>query len=273
MFNKLLPSPRSQSGFTLIEVVVIAPVMILAISALIVILVGIMVSNTVSRGQAAAAYDVQTALRTIERDTKNSSLQLAGIDAGFTDLYGTTLLPNQAPADAITHTGASATVRSLLLRGFAEAADSSGNKNVVFLAQNGCATPSNNPILTKNVLYFVRAGNLYRRVLTDAASATCNTQIDRHTCPPGRTNNAASNLQCKADDSLVVSGVSAFDVQYYVNPDGSTPISGTYSCNPSPGCPAVLATAKTIVVTITAKRRVAGEPVTFTDSVRISKLN
>lgn len=251
------------SGFTLVELLVISPVLILMVTVMVGLLVNLTSDNLLSNGNIDIAADVNTALGEIEDDVTLSPRYLTTKDTAFSDPYG----PDNSGA-AWSYKGSSATSRVLITRTYAtDTSPKDPSKKPVYISQYGCedAVLPSNPVLETNVIYFVRNGTLYRRTLTDTSQTLCNPQWQRQTCPPEI---ASPQVICKAHDSILLTGVTDFTVQYYTNSGDTAPIDAYNSTDP-----AILNSAKTIVISTTSSRIVAGETLSHSSSIRISRLN
>ncbi|HTJ72970.1 MAG TPA: type II secretion system protein, partial [Verrucomicrobiae bacterium] len=71
----LLTNKRRQktSGFTLIEMLIIAPIVIIALSGFIALMISVVGKVLLTRDQSALSYDTQNALNRIEEDTRISA--------------------------------------------------------------------------------------------------------------------------------------------------------------------------------------------------------
>ncbi len=254
---------QASAGFTLIEVLVISPILIISLSTIVVLLINLSASNLISNAEISLTSDTKTALSVIEDDIALTSLFLTTKDAAYSDPYG----PNGAGA-AWSYKGVSATSRVLVARTYATSTSvKNPNKTPVYIDLYGCDINSLtlNPALRTNSIYFVKDNNLYRRTLTDESQTLCNAQFQKQSCP---ADSGMTNPICKAIDTLLLSYVTNFSISYYTNSTDTTPID-VYPSN----SPTILDAAKTIDVNITASRTVAGEIISYTSSIKISKLN
>ena len=90
---------KGSAGFTFVEIVVIAPIVILMIGAFIAAVVGMTASVLVSRAQNVLTYNVQDALNRIQQDVKlsttflaQSNINLSSTKQGYDD--GTAIFNN-----------------------------------------------------------------------------------------------------------------------------------------------------------------------------------
>lgn len=254
---------HKNAGFTLIEVLVISPVLMVTLSVMVVLMINLSAANLISNNEIIMTVDTKTALSVIEDDINLSSAFLTTKDAAFSDPYG----PDGSGA-TWSYKGNSATSRVLIARTYATTTSvKDPNKTPVYIDQYGCgiAVQTSNPTLRTNSVYFVSSGNLYRRTLTDVSETLCSPQFQKQSCPPGIGN---PNIICKANDALLVSNVTNFDIRYYAASSDTTPMD-VYSSND----PNVLQPAKTVDVIISVSKTVAGETIGYSSSIKVSKIN
>jgi type II secretory pathway component PulJ len=250
-----------RAGFTLVEVLIVLPPMLIITTITVSVLMGLLLNNSQSQYQVSSASNVKTALNTIEQDMKTSGAILTTTDSQMTDAY-----VSDSGGTSWSYKGVSSQSRTLIIRGYATTESPvSDTKSPVYINQFGCdaANLYSNPVLTTNIIYFVKNGSLYRRVLTDATKTTCNTPYQRQSCPadlPSR------DVSCKADDSLILSDMSNFDVQYYTS---GTQISNPYSSTD----PQVLSQATTVEPRIAVTKQIAGDSIAYTDVMKANKNN
>ncbi len=256
-----LPTRRS-AGFTLIEVLIIAPIVILTIGGFVALMVSMASDILVTRDQNNLTYETQDVLDRIEQDTRLSTQFLVtsgtftapqGSDSNFT---GTAAFTNA--------TGA------LILGGLTtdkNPADST--RQPIFYAGQpnlcGSLQSYNRPFLQK-VIYFVNNGSLWRRAVlpdynTNATlddNTVCSVPWQRNTCSPGY----ATGTRCQTNDTELMRNVDSFSVKYFASPISTTDI----------GASQALA-ATTIEVTVNGKKTTAGRDISTSSSIRATKLN
>ena len=140
-----------QEGFTLIEMLVVAPIVILTIGAFLTVIISMTGEVLASRASTNLSYNVQDALNRIEQDVKISNGYLAtnnvmGTNQGYND--DTTAFTNIG--------GASGT--SLILNVVGTTINPvSANSAYVYLKNkpNSCAAPQNNIPFSYNIVYFI----------------------------------------------------------------------------------------------------------------------
>lgn len=240
------------TGFTLVEMLIIAPLALLVIAGFIALMVTMVGDAIANHNRNSMTFDIQSALNSIEQDVRLSTQ--------FLDTSGTLITPQgkNDSTSAFTSTsgdlilGEIATTKNPLdpTRGF-----------VYYNAPFNCNTPSQvfkNPIYFNTIIYFVRNGSLWRRTYVPNPSGTpCNTPWQVNSCFPGYTN----TTRCKTSDSEIMDNVDSISISYYVNPEDTTPVAASAA-----------KTASTIKVTINGKQTAAGRTFTSSAATRVSKL-
>jgi Tfp pilus assembly protein PilV len=247
-------------GFTLIEVLMIAPIVVLTIGTFVGLMV-VMVGDVVStRDRTVITYDTQNALNRIEQDTRLSTQ--------FLVTSGTQTSPQGSDSN-FTGTAAFTNTNSLILSELAtdkNPADPS-RALVYFVNQpNPCgATQRFNRVLLTKVIYFIKSGSLWRRTIvptyntnsTPDNNSVCTNPWQLDSCSPGY-----SAAICQTNDEEVMKNIDSMSVGYYTDAD-STVDQGAANA----------LTANTIGVTIVAKKSVAGRDIDNTGTMRATKLN
>lgn len=249
----------STSGFTLIEIMIIAPVVILVIGGFIALIISLVGDTLVSRDRNALNYDTQNALDTIERDVRLSTQFLTtskplpspqGSDSGY--------------AGTAAFTSSSSLILSSL--GTTDNPLDSTRLLVYYAMQpNPCGSKTENRLFLTKIIYFVNNGSLWRRSIVPTYNTNftpddytvCATPWQQNSCSPGYV-----AAMCKASDVELLSGVQTFSVKYFSAPGSLTDIG-----------PSGALAASTIEVTINSKRTVAGDDITTVRSLRSTKLN
>lgn len=252
---------RYRAGFTLVEIVVIAPILILVLGGFVVALVTMVGDTLASRDSNALVYDTQTTLDRIEQDVRTST--------GFLSTTGTMTAPQGSDAN-YTGTAAftSSSTNHLLLSTLSTTTNPlDPNRQVVYFANqpNPCGSlQSYNTPLTTTVIYYVYNGSLYRRTAVPSFTTTtgqpntvCGSPWQQNSCSPGYT-----STQCQTQDAKLMDNVSSVSLTYYGSP----------TCDTS--CTAVAPTAATtVIVTINTAKTTAGQPLTNSATSRITRLN
>ncbi|TAH33226.1 hypothetical protein EYC58_01185 [Candidatus Saccharibacteria bacterium] len=260
--------PRNQDGFTIIEIGIIVPILIVFLLALFNSLWLLLQSSSVERTETNSAYDIQAALSIIEKDVMLSSQFLATTDSGITDAY-----PPTSNGNTWSYLGENSNVRALILKTYATTTNTESNeRQPIFLDQVGCtaATIYYNDVLDYNTIYFVKNDTLYRRKIINTSSTTCNPAYQKQSCPSLETlGTGTRSATCQADDEPVAQNVSGFTITYYDKSNSTTPID-TYA---SGADPALLQTANAVKVTITISRKAMGKTTAINSTILIPRLN
>lgn len=262
----------SDRGFTLVEVLVIAPIVILAISAFIGITITIIGDVIVTRNSTSQVHDATSALEQLDQDLR------------LTSQFPTTTGALPSPQGRNNNfTGTSAFTSSdddtlILSTAATDGNPTLSNRRIIYYANqpNACTTnvsPASvvyNRIFYTTNIYFVKDGSLWRRTFvpdfnTTVGSPNANTVCpsaqfsmwQQNTCSPGY-----SATRCQAQDTKLVDNVADFSVEYFATPDSTT--------NVGPGA---AQTAEAIKVNIVLEGKAAGEEVNTTMSRRMTKMN
>lgn len=261
---------HSQKGFTIVELAIVVPILIVTVIVLFESLFSLVRSSALNRTAIDITYETQNALSAIENDTILTNTFLPTTDSAVTDPYKPT-----------THSGqwsylgneAGDPNRVLILRVY----NTTGNplsvdRKPAFLTDEGCdpSTIYFNEVLQYNLIYFVQNGTLYRRHALDTTKSTCETPYQKQSCPSLATLGLPSrHTACAADDEVVARNVREFSVQYYPSKNSTTPIA-VYE--PSADPDAVTAAAA-VDVSLTLARPTYGQDVSNSSSIRIAKVN
>ncbi len=242
-------STKKQRGFTLVEVAVVTPVMILVAISIVAILITLVSSTVRPNAKSILMQQQEKALDSIESDVNNSSALLSTLPSNFSDSNsnnyssppsGTTVLRIQT-YDQIVNPN-----------------DSSGTKVIpAFKDTAACSNVTNLnavnilPIVT---IYYVRNETLYRRTLIDNTSpapAICGAKLAKQTC-----------LTCTSEDLVLIRAdkLSSFTVTYYTGINNDIVTTNT-------------TLARSATISITASLEAGGDTVENTTSLRVARLN
>jgi hypothetical protein len=276
---------KTEKGFTVVELLVVAPIVILAIGAFLALIIAMTGDVIASRASNLLTYDVQDALNRIETDTKLST--------GF-------LATNSVELEAGTHEG----------QGYNDALESFYNSNdpgagdpkgdmlilnmlattdnptttssgLIYLVDtpNSCSSNNlaDNTPLTYNVVYFIKNDTLWRRTIMpgDYASSTyaCSTPWQQPSCAPG-----VSQPICTTEDIKLVEGVTTdnFIVEYFTRESDAVSnaiATDTYGTDNIDARSNALASSTTLNVVILAQQTAAGQDIEQVASIRASRLD
>lgn len=285
---------KNQRGFTLIEMVVIAPIVILTIGAFITAIVNMTGDVLVSRGANVLSFNIQDALSRIEQDVKLSTNFLAtntitfdsgANPQGFNDNTANFYNVNNVDSDPATTDGNVLILNTLATTGNPLSVGS----GVVYLngTPNDCSTNAtqvnqNNP-MTMNVVYFIKtvdgSSSLWRRTITPvdyltsgATTAGCNTiPWQQPSCSPGYT-----SAFCKTQDTKLVevSSINDFTVQYFNNAGSTLANSAASDTNlTAEERKSALQSSTTVNVSLNVSKMVAGRTVSQSGAIRTTRLD
>lgn len=258
------PKRAYRHGFTIIEMAIIAPIVILTIVAFVTFVINLTGDTAAERTASQLTYNIQDALSRIESDVKMSTLFVEQNDVTLTSPQGlnndtTVFKNNTTPATLILDTPA--TTDNPL----------SSTASYVYMpnSPNACssANVSQNSVMINNVVYFVSGGTLWRRVLmrSDYASAGCTVPWQQPSC-------GSISGFCTAKDIKVLENVTSFTVNYYSSAGSDTVLtnatgSGTSDTNRR----IALIYADTVKVSITASSTAGGRTISRDGSMRVSR--
>lgn len=250
------------SGFTIVEMLVVAPMIIIIIGVLIAAMVALTSSVVVSNTEGSATYDIQSALDQIEQDVRlaTSVGTLADDDMTLVPMTSPLLILGQYATDRNPTDPA----RELIYT------STSSNPCNTTSTLNGKLWKSNPPVKI-SIIYHIVNGTLWRRTIvpvgatfsssSPAANNVCGQMWQQSTClvknrllwPCSAANTDTRVLTNVASDGFVIR---------YFNSIAST--SG--SSNPSANTSAVKVTLKTAATA-------AGQDVTATGSMKAKITN
>ena len=157
---------QDSRGFTLIEMLVIAPIVILAIGAFLAVIISMTGEVIATRASNTMVYNVQDALDRIEEDVK----QAAGFLPTNIGLVANSAQGYNDDGTSFTNVGG-ASGTSLILNMVATRQNPlETDYNYVYLRDqpDPCSDPHNNIPLTYNIVYFVKNDTLWRRTIMPA---------------------------------------------------------------------------------------------------------
>jgi len=277
-----------QRGFTLVEMLVVAPIVILAIGAFLTVIINMTGEVLASRASNTLSYTVQDALNRIEQDVKQSSSFLA---TNTVTLPAANAQGYNDDATAFTNVGGTSNTSIILNMVATTGNPISTSSGYVYLKNkpNACASAQGvNTPFTYNVVYFTKVdpvtniSNLWRRTVmpttyTDTTNTVCALPYQQPSCSPTYMDaNTATATYCKTNDIKLVEGVASTDfiVQYFSGESASTVNdTATNTSASTPDRNTALQSATTTRVSITAKQTAAGRDVERAASLRVSRLD
>ena len=278
------------AAFTLVEMMVIAPMVILLIGSFIALIVNLTGEVMSSRGSNVLTYDIQNALNRIEEDVKLSTTFLAKTNTdltvtkqGYNGTAAAGSTVNFTNVDKATDGGSTASLilNSLVTNG-SPLSETSGlvyKKDEPYGCSNITEYSKNTP-MTTNIVYFVDDSNtLWRRVLVhkdfNNPSLRCGGEPWQiPTCMPGYS--TAALIYCKADDEKLIEGIEApdFNIEYFPTAGSTMPSAAATDGSATDDIrDAATQATSTIKVSLTARRTVAGRDIERSSSLRITRLD
>lgn len=261
---------KLHTGFTLVEMLIIAPIVVLLIGAFVATLINLTGEALSQNANTLLLNNVQAAIDEIETDVKSSGAFLA--------TNNMTIVSPQGYDDSTQGflNVMSSTQDALILNTLATTANpASATRGLVYLANvpNACGSSNfgQNQILTFNTVYFVKDTTLYRRILgsSNYASKACSgtTIWQKPSCTPGVT-----GAMCLSRDETVIQATDSLtlSLDYYANPSDSSPLS-TAEVGTDAARQAALDATRTVNVKITATSTQSGRTFTQTAALRITR--
>ena len=255
---------HTSAGFTLIEMLVVAPIVLLAIGGFVALMVSMVGDILATRDYNNMTYSSQDALNRIEQDVRLSSQ--------FLTTTGTTS-PQQGSDNNYSGTAPftiTSSNNTLLLS--APATDKNpvdATRQIINYANqpNPCGpTQTANKIFLIKIAYFIKDGSLWRRTIlppynsnaTPDNNTVCSSPWQQNSCVVGYSDDG----HCQTNDAELMKNVQSLSVQYFADPTSTTNTGVA-------GAP----TATTLSVTVTGTSSTAGRKIGTTQSVRATKLN
>lgn len=275
---------NESKGFTLVEMLVVAPIVILFIGGMIYLLVSLTGETLASRSEDALAYDLQQAFTRIEEDIETSERFLAATNIPLASTgqgYGDTTTTNST-TNFTNITVGGGSPASLILQSYAlNGNPSNPATRPVYLANSpfDCSNPANysgNTAMFINVVYFTdTSGTLWRRTLMPASynsgSYICGAVPWQ--LPSCITGYAASRTFCKTSDEKIAEGAT-FSFAYYTSASSSTPNSTATSSGATEAARnTALLSTKTVRVTLSTEKTVAGRDISQSGTAYMTRIS
>lgn len=256
------PSHHKAHGFTIVEVLVIAPLALLVIAGLVTAMVAMISDTLVTNARSVVIYNTQDALGRIEQDAR-VSINFMGTFSGIRSPQGrdNATAPFQASSGDLILTQQATT-----------SSPYEQTRELVYYKNqpNDCGTTKNaNRVLLSRAVYFLSNGSLWRRTIFNDVNKNvsvdgntiCDTPYQRNSCTPlspAPTLSTTLGSTCQTYDERLVDNVTAFTTTYYT-------ASGVTTTDPTQ--------ALSIKVDLTVSQTVAGQPVTQSGSIRVVRSN
>ena len=250
-----------QAGFTLVEMLVVAPLVLIVIAGLISAMVAMIGDSLIANSRVGIAYGLQDTLNQIEQDTRvttnfmgvfsylNSPQGRNGLTGAFNYSANEDLILTQQA----TTTSPYNTTRDLVYYADQPAACGSGDM-------------SGNRALADRVIYFLDSGTLWRRTIvnpwnlnsTHDGNTVCNTPWQRDSCPQGSTISNTPSSNCQSVDQKMLTNVTDFTPTFY-DASNNVVTDPTQAVN--------------VKVSITVQQGVSGSTLTQTSVMRATRRN
>lgn len=262
---------KMNRGFSLVEMLVVAPIVILMIGIFVSAIVSMTGDVLSTRSANSLSYNIQDALDRIDADIKSSGGLLATNNVILSS-------PQGFNNDTTNFDNVDATNGTMLILNSYATTDNPLNstQNLLYMANQpntcGSAQISQNPPVMLNIVYFVKNNTLWRRVLAPSNYTTVGCVGGSVGAPwqqPSCT--TISGIICKAQDQRLVDNISAngFSVSYYTNNSSTTPNTIASDNTKSDSIrQSTLQTSSTVNVTINATSTAAGRTATQTGTIR-----
>jgi type II secretory pathway pseudopilin PulG len=264
---------NSAAGFTLVEMLVVAPLLILILGAIVISIVTLTGESLTEGGRSQLIIDVHDALDRIESDARASGSYLSTNNFTVSSPQGA----DDAAQKFVSVSGSGDD--TLILNSFFTTTNpASADRGLIYLPNTpfACndASIAQNQVMTMNVVYFVKDSALWRRVVATSnyASKPCPgvTAWQQPNC--AATTMSTNPSLCKAQDEKLLTGVTPgnFTVTYYVSPSDTVAAADTE--NPDPDLRQIaIDKASTIQVTLKGTQTIAGRDISQQGLIRITR--
>jgi type II secretory pathway pseudopilin PulG len=262
----------TRKGFTLIEVLVVAPIVILVVGTFIAAMTYLTGDALQESARVRMMNDTHAALERIENDVRLSGAFLSVNNMALTSPQGF----NDATQN-FTNVGLP-TGGALVLNTFVTDRNPlTAGKNMVFLANapNACGSGTfyQNQIMTMNTVYFVKNNTLWKRTLAtngyDTKDCAGITPWQRPSCSPG-----VSGTLCLSQDEAILSvsdqGSLSMLTDYYTTASSTTEVAGATTGTDS-ARQSSLNSTNTVRITLRVTDRVAGQDISQQAYVRATR--
>lgn len=251
---------QRQYGITLTEIIIVVTVLSTIAILVFTTFYDMYLSNISSLQTSTQTTDTRTALRSIE-DSLTLATDYAAKVSPVTSPQG----PNNDASDW-DFKGTDSSHRVLISKSYATTAATSDNNRALVYHTGGCGNPDTASLAKNTYIYFVRNQTLYRRTITP--TGTCSPgPFQKSTCAPGQ-----SGSVCQASDAVLLTNVTSFVPEYYVNSTDASPID-VYNEPNDAVASAQIAASKAITVTVQTTQSINGIMNTYQSSIRINKFN
>jgi len=245
-----------QKGFTLVEVLVISPIIILFIGAFIALAVGLTGESLQLREKNTAVYDVQATLNIMEA----SVVQTTGFMSSTTGVLSPQGKNNSATQFTnVNNLGADPDTLILKIPATTRK-PTDPTRNLIYTGTGAC--DSKNPIYAYTTVFFVDTATktLYKRTILPQQPA-CDQPWQRGSC--AEADIAGNTAICKTQDEKLLDNVEDVNITYYADATSTTPLDATTQAD----------TASSVSIDIKVSKQTGGATVDYTSSLRTTSLN
>ncbi len=256
IWSKQFMRTKGAAGFTLVEVLVVAPIIVLFIGAFIGLVISLTGDSLQNRTTNEVTYQVRSALDAIEAENSRTSDAYLVSTGSLTSPQGS---DGATGAFTVTNNDTSATDTDvLILKAPATTQDPvNPNRNLIrYNTPNACNSTNvtQNAYYPVTTVYFVSSGTLLQRTILPSSGTPCSTPYQKSSCQ------TAGSGVCAVADTKLAENVTTFSVQY-LDAAGAA----VSSANP--------AMATSLKVTLKVNRSVAGRTISYSGNLQTTALN
>ena len=251
---------KNSPAFTLVELMVAIPMVIVVLGIIIGLMITLVGNVITSNAKNQMIYEVQTALNQIEQD--------AFLSTSFLDTYSAPTPQMKSDSSGIYDaTPAAGTMPDIVLNQLGTTKNPMDPTRAIsyYARPNPCSgeQAANDPFFIK-VVYFVKAGTLYKRTIvplnntnaTPDGDTVCAKPWQRGSCTAGY----AANPRCQTKDTKMIDGVDSINVTYFNKQSPTVPLADA-------------GVADSIRITISLKRNASGDTYSHTGSLSATRTN
>lgn len=262
---------KKHRAFTIVELVIMAPIVMLVIGAFIAVIVDMASQAAISRMQTQMVYDVQDGLSRMENDIKTSVTFLATNSVTLSSPQGY----NDDTTNFINVNNGATGDYALIIKAIAtdkNPLDSTAKPIYLTNTPNACSSANvalNTP-MTYNIVYFIKNSSLWRRILmpSNYLTAGCSTPFQVPSCAIGQTGS-----MCKTEDVNVIPNVTIanFNLNYYTVASSTTADAISVTSTNSDSLRGMnLLTLPTVQIDVTSSKTIAGKTAIKSGSLRVT---
>lgn len=253
----------ARSGFTLVEMLVIAPLVLIVIAGLVSAMVAMIGDSLVANSRVSTAYSLQDTLNQIEQDTR--------VTTNFMDNFSYLSSPQgrNGSTGAFSYTS---NEDLILTQQATTSSPYNTTRDLIYYADQpaacGSGDMSGNRALADRVIYFLNTSTktLWRRTIvnpwnlnsTHDGNTVCGTPWQRDSCPQGSTISNTPSSTCQSVDQKMLDNVTDFTPTFYDS-------SNNVVTDPTQ--------AVNVKVSITVQQSVSGSSLTQTSVMRATRRN